>query len=183
MLSLEGLQTAICEYAFSKTTDRAASLSKFGLVIPNFPYMLSSTRKSSNMIKSKLVCIGFFLSSPFAGTPSARSIEQKKRMADAAFTALQILAIIIAMNRLNLATSCFDRWRHAETSLPRCNADNVIILEIYRTHLILEERPPESQNIQDSGFSIDKRWNRQTGILQDLKHRRTGFLHVMRVTL
>ena len=60
-LSLDGLQTEIWQYALSKVTDLAASLSKFGLLIPYFLKMLNSILRSSNIMKRKFVWCGFLL--------------------------------------------------------------------------------------------------------------------------
>jgi hypothetical protein len=58
--SREGLHTAIWQYALSKTTDLAASLSKLGAIIPDFPYMPNSVLRSSNIMYRRLVCCGLF---------------------------------------------------------------------------------------------------------------------------
>lgn len=74
--SREGLHTAIWQYALSKTTDLAASLSKFGAIIPVFPYMPNSVRRSSNIIYRRFVCCGLLIEFDFPPcSESAASVD------------------------------------------------------------------------------------------------------------
>jgi hypothetical protein len=66
------------QYEFSKTTDRLARRSKFGVIMCFFPYMLSSGRRSSNIISSKFVCFTGFDIASCSGSSSATMAHVRK---------------------------------------------------------------------------------------------------------